>query len=51
LRRLDYDAAALSKWADFAKASSGDVFVYFKHEDEARGPAFANLFSEQLFSG
>jgi uncharacterized protein YecE (DUF72 family) len=44
LRRLDYDAAALAKWADFVKASPGDVFVYFKHEDEARGPAFANQF-------
>src|SRR2546422_2250857 len=44
LRRLDYDEAALSKWADFAKASPGDVFVYFKHEDEARGPVFAQQF-------
>jgi uncharacterized protein YecE (DUF72 family) len=44
LRRLDYDAAALAKWADFVKGSPGDVFVYFKHEDEARGPAFANQF-------
>ena len=44
LRRLDYDAAALSKWAEFARGSPGDVFVYFKHEDEARGPAFAKEF-------
>ena len=44
LRRLDYDAAALAKWAAFVRASPGDVFVYFKHEDEARGPAFANQF-------
>jgi uncharacterized protein YecE (DUF72 family) len=44
LRRLDYDAAALAKWAEFVKGSPGDVFVYFKHEDEARGPAFANQF-------
>src|SRR4051812_45549870 len=44
LRRLDYDAAALKKWADFVKAASGEVFVYFKHEDEARGPAFAKEF-------
>ncbi len=44
LRRLDYDAAALARWAEFVKGSPGDVFVYFKHEDEARGPAFANQF-------
>jgi uncharacterized protein YecE (DUF72 family) len=44
LRRLDYDAAALARWAEFVQGSPGDVFVYFKHEDEARGPAFANQF-------
>jgi len=44
LRQLDYDAAALARWAEFVKGSPGDVFVYFKHEDEARGPAFANQF-------
>ena len=44
LRRLDYDAAALSRWAEFARTYPGDVFVYFKHEDEARGPAFAKEF-------
>ena len=46
LRRLDYDEAALRKWAQTVKQLSftGDVFVYFKHEDEARGPAFANQF-------
>ena len=44
LRRLDYDAPALSKWADFARAHPGEVFAYFKHEDEARGPAFAREF-------
>lgn len=48
LRRLDYDAAALSKWADFARSHRGDVFVYFKHEDEARGPAFATAFQPLL---
>jgi len=48
LRRLDYDAASLSKWADFVKGTPGDVFVYFKHEDEARGPAFVAAFKERL---
>src|SRR6267143_1584054 len=44
LRRLDYDAPALAKWADFARTHPGEVFAYFKHEDEARGPAFAREF-------
>ncbi|MCA1827788.1 MAG: DUF72 domain-containing protein [Myxococcales bacterium] len=46
LRRLDYDAAALRRWAETIQALrfADDVFVYFKHEDEARGPAFARDF-------
>jgi uncharacterized protein YecE (DUF72 family) len=44
LRRLDYDEPALRKWAEQVRQYSGDVFVYFKHEDEARGPAFAKDF-------
>ena len=44
LRRLDYDPAALQKWAALVKQVPGDAFVYFKHEDEARGPAFARQF-------
>jgi uncharacterized protein YecE (DUF72 family) len=44
LRRLDYDEAALRKWAEAVKGFADDVFVYFKHEDEARGPAFAKQF-------
>ena len=44
LRRLDYDGAALQKWAEFTRGYRGEVFVYFKHEDEARGPAFAREF-------
>ena len=50
LRRLDYDMPALMKWADFVKTYTGDVFVYFKHEDEARGPAFAKEFLPLLKS-
>jgi uncharacterized protein YecE (DUF72 family) len=41
LRRLDYDEAALRKWAALVPA---DAYIFFKHEDEARGPAFANQF-------
>ena len=48
LRRLDYDSAALTKWADFVRTFSGEVFVYFKHEDEVRGPAFAKDFLELM---
>ncbi|HZX95187.1 MAG TPA: DUF72 domain-containing protein [Myxococcales bacterium] len=44
LRRLDYDEPALRKWAEQVRQYPGDVFVYFKHEDEARGPAFAKDF-------
>jgi uncharacterized protein YecE (DUF72 family) len=42
LRREDYGDAQLRAWAERIGAGGFDeVFVYFKHEDEARGPAFA----------
>ncbi|HXN83128.1 MAG TPA: DUF72 domain-containing protein [Myxococcales bacterium] len=46
LRREDYDASRLARWAEeIARAGfTEDVFVFFKHEDEARGPAFALQF-------
>ncbi len=45
LRRAAYDAAALRAWADRVRAQPWDAaFVFFKHEDEARGPAFALAF-------
>lgn len=44
LRRLDYDEAGLRRWAEIVRRFPQDTFVYFKHEDEARGPAFANQF-------
>lgn len=43
LRRLDYDEAALRRWAEQVRGYE-EAFVYFKHEDEARGPAFAVQF-------
>ena len=48
LRDAGYDAAALREWADrVARQSSWrEAFVYFKHEDEARGPEFAAAFLE-----
>ena len=48
LRRLDYGEAELRKWASIVKGFNGDAFVYFKHEDEARGPAFARQFIPML---
>ena len=51
LRRLDYSEADLRKWAEAVKQGfADDVFVYFKHEDEARGPAFAKAFLPLLNS-
>lgn len=46
LRRLDYDDAALRKWVAAVRELGfpEDVFIYFKHEDEARGPAFARQY-------
>jgi len=45
LRRPDYDAAALKAWAkQVRKQDWRDVFVYFKHEDEGKGPQLAQRF-------
>jgi uncharacterized protein YecE (DUF72 family) len=45
LRRPDYDDAALARWADVVRAQRwDDAFVFFKHEDEARGPDYALRF-------
>lgn len=43
LRRLDYDEAALRRWAEQVRQFD-EAFVFFKHEDEARGPVFAKAF-------
>jgi uncharacterized protein YecE (DUF72 family) len=45
LRRADYDEAALRTWAERVKEQNwSECSVYFKHEDEARGPALAGQF-------
>jgi uncharacterized protein YecE (DUF72 family) len=49
LRRLDYDEVGLRKWAATVRGFD-EAFVYFKHEDEARGPAFAKAFLPLLAS-
>ncbi len=42
LRRAWYEPADLARWAERIQAQPWtEAFVYFKHEDEARGPAFA----------
>jgi uncharacterized protein YecE (DUF72 family) len=45
LRRLEYSEEALRAWAGRIEAQSWpEAYVFFKHEDEARGPAFAKEF-------
>jgi uncharacterized protein YecE (DUF72 family) len=45
LRRADYDEAALHRWAERALAQPWtEAFVFFRHEDEARGPRLARAF-------
>jgi uncharacterized protein YecE (DUF72 family) len=50
LRREDYDAAALDRWAQRLRAAGfpQDVHVYFKHEDSARGPELASQFAARF---
>lgn len=45
LRRLDYDDARLAAWVAAVRAQPWEeAFVFFKHEDEGKGPAFAARF-------
>jgi uncharacterized protein YecE (DUF72 family) len=45
LRRADYDAGAIAAWAErIARQPWTEAFVFFKHEDEGRGAAFATEF-------
>lgn len=47
LRRSDYTEADLSQWLKRILAQQWEqVFVFFKHEDEARGPEMAIRFRE-----
>ena len=48
LRRRDYDAAAIAAWAErIAAMPWSESFVFFKHEDGARGPAYAELLTRR----
>jgi uncharacterized protein YecE (DUF72 family) len=47
LRRPDYGDAELRAWAQRLRDQDwGDAFVFFKHEDEAKGPQLAARFLE-----
>jgi uncharacterized protein YecE (DUF72 family) len=47
LRRPDYDDAVLASWAERVRQENWQqVFVFFKHEEAGRGPAFAQRFLE-----
>jgi len=54
LRREDYTAAQLRKWAVFANQQRtrwSQAFVYFKHEECAVGPKFAHVFRAAFSHG
>ena len=52
LRRPDYGDAELKAWAKrILQQSWRDVFIFFKHEDEGKGPDMARRFLEFAQSG
>jgi len=49
LRRKEYGDADLSRWADRIGGQGWrDAYVFFKHEDEGKGPDFANRFTSVI---
>jgi uncharacterized protein YecE (DUF72 family) len=51
LRDEGYDEEAIARWSDTVRELATrcrDVFVYFKHEDEGKGPYFGQLLLEKL---
>jgi uncharacterized protein YecE (DUF72 family) len=47
LRRPNYNHAAMKKWVKQVRQQDWqEVFVFFKHEEEAKGPRFAKRFLE-----
>ena len=51
LRDEGYTAGDIARWADTIAAETSacrDVFVYFKHEEEGKGPEFARLLIDAL---
>ncbi|MCC6767019.1 MAG: DUF72 domain-containing protein [Deltaproteobacteria bacterium] len=52
LRRADYDEAALADWATrVVGAGWSEAYVYFKHEEQGTGPAYAQRFTGLLERG
>ena len=48
LRRTEYGDTALGGWAErVGKQPWSEAYVFFKHEDEARGPLFAETFRQK----
>ena len=44
LRRQDYTATDIARWAEFLRSNESkwsDAFVYFKHEERGEGPRLA----------
>src|SRR5258708_17130451 len=41
LRRSDYPAASLASWGKLIPGDGARAYVYFKHEEEGKGPKFA----------
>ncbi|MGE3404485.1 MAG: DUF72 domain-containing protein [Vicinamibacterales bacterium] len=51
LRDEGYTEADIARWAEVIQACTAgcsDVFVYFKHEEEGKGPEFAKLLMSHL---
>lgn len=51
LRREDYEAADISRWAEVVRQQRpkwSDAFVYFKHEESGMGPKLAQQMSSEL---
>ncbi|MHC5539038.1 DUF72 domain-containing protein [Singulisphaera rosea] len=47
LRRPDYDDAGLQEWVDRVREQGWrDAFIFFKHEDEGKGPRMARRYLE-----
>ena len=51
LRDEGYTPGDIARWGDVIRektSACGDVFVYFKHEEEGKGPEFAKLLMQHL---
>ena len=49
LRRTEYEGTSIAEWAGRVKRQGWtDAFVFFKHEDEGKGPRFAEEFKSAM---